>query len=411
MQQKVLYITYDGLNDPLGQSQILPYLCGLSGKDYLITILSCEKKEKLLPEKEKITQLLNKHNINWEFIFYSKYPPYFSYLVNYLSFKKKAVALYKKNKFNIIHCRSYISSLIGLSFKKKYGVKFIFDMRGFWADERMEGKIWKNNFIYKQAYSFFKNKEFEFLQNADYTVSLTENAKKEIYSWKTFSEKKPSIKVIPCCADLNLFSENNTSLAYTAQLKRELNILDSHFILSYIGSVGTWYLLEEMFLFFKLLKSKKSNSLFLIITPDDKTYIQQKAKQVGIDTADLRITHSKRKDMPSLIGISNLAVFFIKPSYSKKASSPTKMAELMAMEIPFITNSGIGDNDQIIKDSGAGIVMPALNEKEYLSAIAQIDNFMATYKKSNVRKMAEPFFSLESGVNKYAEIYQAITQP
>ena len=47
--KKVLYITYDGMTDPLGQSQVLPYLVGLSEKGYKFTILSFEKKERLCP--------------------------------------------------------------------------------------------------------------------------------------------------------------------------------------------------------------------------------------------------------------------------------------------------------------------------------------------------------------------------
>jgi hypothetical protein len=39
----ILYLTYDGLNDPLGQSQILPYLEGLAEKGYGITVISFEK--------------------------------------------------------------------------------------------------------------------------------------------------------------------------------------------------------------------------------------------------------------------------------------------------------------------------------------------------------------------------------
>ena len=41
---KVLYITYDGLTDPLGQSQILPYLTKIANKNIYIDILSFEKK-------------------------------------------------------------------------------------------------------------------------------------------------------------------------------------------------------------------------------------------------------------------------------------------------------------------------------------------------------------------------------
>ena len=42
--KRVLYISYDGLTDPLGQSQILPYLQHLAKESYQFTILSFEKK-------------------------------------------------------------------------------------------------------------------------------------------------------------------------------------------------------------------------------------------------------------------------------------------------------------------------------------------------------------------------------
>ena len=41
---KVLYITYDGILEPLGQSQVLNYLEKLS-KDHEITLMSFEKKQ------------------------------------------------------------------------------------------------------------------------------------------------------------------------------------------------------------------------------------------------------------------------------------------------------------------------------------------------------------------------------
>ena len=43
IMNKILYLTYDGLTDPLGQSQVLPYLIELS-KNNEIHIISCEKK-------------------------------------------------------------------------------------------------------------------------------------------------------------------------------------------------------------------------------------------------------------------------------------------------------------------------------------------------------------------------------
>ena len=42
---RILYITFDGITDPLGRSQILPYLAGLSKMGHTIHILSQEKKD------------------------------------------------------------------------------------------------------------------------------------------------------------------------------------------------------------------------------------------------------------------------------------------------------------------------------------------------------------------------------
>jgi hypothetical protein len=39
MQKKVLYLSYDGMTDPLGQSQVIPYLKGLADAGHQITIV------------------------------------------------------------------------------------------------------------------------------------------------------------------------------------------------------------------------------------------------------------------------------------------------------------------------------------------------------------------------------------
>ena len=36
MSSRVLYISYDGMTDALGQSQVLPYLCGLAQRGVII---------------------------------------------------------------------------------------------------------------------------------------------------------------------------------------------------------------------------------------------------------------------------------------------------------------------------------------------------------------------------------------
>ena len=119
-EKKVVFLTYDGITDPLGQSQILPYLIGISSKkNYKITIVSFEKTKNHLQNKEVILNILKSHNIKWITLKYTKYPPIFSTLWDIYKLKRTLNKL--KNKgLDLIHCRSYITTLVALGFKKTY---------------------------------------------------------------------------------------------------------------------------------------------------------------------------------------------------------------------------------------------------------------------------------------------------
>lgn len=52
-EKKVVFLSYDGITDPLGQSQILTYLYGVSSNNnYKITIVSFEKSKSYLQNKD-----------------------------------------------------------------------------------------------------------------------------------------------------------------------------------------------------------------------------------------------------------------------------------------------------------------------------------------------------------------------
>ena len=400
-EKKVVFLSYDGITDPLGQSQILPYLFGISSnKNYKITIVSFEKTKNYHQNKVFILNKLKKNNIDWVQLKYTKYPPIFSTLWDIYKLKRTLNKL--KNKgLDLIHCRSYITNLVALEFKKTYKTPFIFDMRGFWADERVDCKIWSlDNFIYKKIYKYFKSKEKEFLQFSDYTISLTENGKKEILYWNLPNQSK--IKVIPCCTDENLFQTKNIQ-----NVRAELGYNKDDFIISYVGSIGTWYMLDEMLDFFKCLKTKKPNAKFFFITKDDSQLILEKVKSKKIDISSIKIKPSSREMIPSYIGASNFSIFFILPVFSKKASSPTKMGEIMNLGIPIICNSGVGDVDEIMEKSMPELLVKEFSNKEYERVIDLITNNYKPNQKTII-ETSHSYYSLEKGVEKYKEVYQEI---
>ena len=64
MKKNTLYISYDGLTDPLGKAQIIPYVISISKNSRKLIILSFEKKNKL-SEINNIANLLKEKDIIW----------------------------------------------------------------------------------------------------------------------------------------------------------------------------------------------------------------------------------------------------------------------------------------------------------------------------------------------------------
>jgi len=399
---KVLYLSYDGLTDPLGQSQILPYLIGLSEKGFDFTIVSFEKPVNFQKEAFIIRDIVKKNKINWEPLKYTKRPPILSTIYDLIQFKNAVKKEVKESTVSLIHCRSYISVLVGLWAKKKYGIPFIFDMRGFWADERIDGGIWSlENLIHQKVYHFFKKKEKEALQAAAFTISLTHAGKDEIKSWKL--QGQSAIEVIPCCTD-----ESHFNISKKENKRKELGIASTDFVISYLGSIGTWYMLEEMLDFFKVFNMQHSNAKLLFVTRDDEHSIFKKCLEKEIAKEKVIVQASARNDVPAYINSSDVSLFFIKPVYSKKASSPTKMGEIMNMGIPIICNAGVGDVDVVMNKVMPELVVHNFDENSYKQVAEEVLDAIKTKDVDRIVQTSIDYFSLAKGVESYYKVYQAV---
>ncbi len=215
-----------------------------------------------------------------------------------------------------------------------------------------------------------------------------------------------SIEVIPCCADLDHFDYHAVSCQKAEQIKSELAIPPDKKIITYLGSIGGWYMMEEMFDFYKRLLLRYPEFLFFFITKDDPFKIRKQAEKSGIDQEQLIIRYCGRKELPQYLKITDCSIFFIRPTYSKIASSPTKHAELMGMGIPVICNN-IGDTGNIIKATGTGILVNEFSQKEYDNRIQQLDALLKI-PKQNIRNAAFYYFDLSKGNTTYLNIYERL---
>ena len=405
----VLYLSYDGMSDPLGQSQVLPYLAGLTRRGHRITLVSFEKGMRSAAEMETARQACASAGVEWHPLRYHKNPPILSTVVDVLTMLRAAGRLHRAKRFDWLHCRSYVAALVGLAMKRRHGTRFLFDMRGFWADERIDGGLWRRgNPVHRAVYAYFKRKEADFVNEADHVVSLTESARNILLAREDRAPDAPPISVIPCCVEFEAFRPAGPE--ERAATRRELGISIERRVSVYLGSIGTWYMLDEMLDCFAVQLERKPDALFLIVSRDDPEPIRRAAAAKGIPDHALMIRSASRAEVPHFVGAADYAISFIRPTYSKTASCPTKLGECLALGIPVLTNGGVGDVARVIADTGGGVLVEQFNEQAYDQALQALEAIgtSPTQRRDGARR----WFDLDEGVDRYDRIYRGkVTEP
>lgn len=395
-KSSILYISYDGMLEPLGQSQVLAYQEGLA-KRFELHLLSFEKPEDLINENALLSlrERIKKDGICWHPRRYHKRPSAPATAFDITVGIVCGLWIVLRHRIAVVHARSYVPALIALTLKKLTGVRFLFDMRGFWADERVDGGLWpRNGRMYRVAKWF----EQHFLLNADHVISLTHAAVREMEKFPYLAGRMPPVTIISTCADLSRFQPLHA--------KRE------GFVLGYVGSAGTWYEFDAAVACFAELRRQKPDARFLIINRNEHEYIRGRLLAGGVPLDVVELRPSTHADVPKQIARMHAGVFFIKPLFSKQASAPTKLGEFLGCGIPCLTNSGVGDMAEILEGEQVGIALNDFTPDSLRQGLTRLLNLVETDGiQSRCVTAADKHFSLTEGVSRYAQVYARLTEP
>lgn len=395
MTQGVLYISYDGMLEPLGQSQVLAYLKRLA-VDRCIHLISFEKPEDWVDKKarELAKQDITEAGIIWHPMRYHKSPSALATAWDIACGIIVGVWLIVRYRLSVVHARSYVPSVMALALKRLTGVKYLFDMRGFWADERVDGGLWpRSGRMFRVAKAF----ERDFLLSADHVVSLTQAAVRQMEHFEYLQGRMPLVTVIPTCADLERF----------IPLPRKQ--LREDFTLGYVGSAGTWYLFKEVATCFAHLLSIKAEARFLILNRGQHPYIRHELRKAGVPDAAFEIVEATHGDVPAHIARMDAGIFFYRPSFSRAACAPTKLGEFLGCGIPCLSNQGVGDMAAVIEGERVGVAVQAFDDAALtngLNALLQVVADPATLARCVAA--AQKHFSLDEGVERYRGIYKQL---
>jgi glycosyltransferase involved in cell wall biosynthesis len=399
-----LFLTYDGLLSPLGQSQILPYLRGLEAKGHRISILSFERKTATAAARAQLRDELAGKGIAWVALRYHKTPTIAATTFDIMQGVLVARWMIRRNHIDLLHARSYVPMLMALLVAGRR--KVVFDMRGFWADERIDGNLWtRTRPIHKLLYRLAKGVERWGLRRADHVVVLTHAAHRVLGDLPGVAKPLPPVSVIPTCADLRRFQP----VADKAVARRALG-LPATPIVVYQGQVGTWYLLQEMVAFIGRAKLRWHQLLFLILAPEEHELIRRTCAAAGlVEGVDFQVEALAHAEVARWVAAVDGALFFTRPSYSKLASCPTKFGECLACGLPVVANARVGDVADIITENRAGSVVPEFTAEAYDRAVNDLEALWRDPETARrCRSAAESGFALDDAIATYDGIYKSL---
>lgn len=404
MKKNILFLSYDGLLDNLGQSQIVPYLKCISSTKRKLWVISFEKKKDENTVKlYNFNKSLKIKKISWVPLNFTNNFGRFGKIYDFQKMFFFSFYLVFFKKIDIIHCRSHVPAIVSYILKKIFNIKIIFDFRGFWVEERFDYGLWNKNFFFdKFLFIFFKKIEAIILKSSNFIICLTDKSRPIL---EKIVKKKTSIVVIPCCADYNFFlrKKYNPNI-----IKSRLNIKKNSIVLGYCGSINNIYLIKEMIIFFIFLRKKYKNLYFFIVTPNlDKLKKIINKFPMNKSLNYIRALSANRIEVPMYLSCFNISISFIKNKFSRIAMSPTKMFKSFAMGIPFICNQDIGDVSSIVNHCNSGKIINL--KKNFFSKKSLLAfDLCLKMKRKDIIKNTKPKYNISVAKKKYDFIYKKI---
>jgi len=407
---RLLYLTYDGLTDPLGQSQVLPYIQGLRrrlGELFQPDILSFEKWERYQPIGSKLYQTLSAEGIGWYPQSFHRSPPLLAKVYDAWLFKQAAIRLHKQRGYAVYHARSYVAGWVAHQLSQKTGRPWIFDMRGFWADERRYHGHWPQNHpLYRWLYRLWKKRERLMLHTATEIVVLTEAAKEVLLSWGIPPQK---ITVIPCVADYEFFHLEPAQRQQTRQsIRKKLNIPADAPLLLYSGSLASHYAPGDIVDIFEAAYKIDPKVFLLVLTPDETSFLERLIQQRGLPLSQYRAAFASRMEMPSYLSAADVGMATVLPTFAKVGSSFTKVAEYLAADLPVIATA-IGDVERLAQRLPG--IFPYTSPESIPTAVQRLFHFLREEKRTltpSLSARTRPVLGLEVGLDRYQALYERL---
>lgn len=388
--RSIIYLSYDGLLEPLGSSQVLEYVKILS-KENFFYLITFEKPSDLSNRElyNNIKNSCNDHNIKWISFYYHPFSSPFKACFSLLNFFIKLFYLLASKKIDAIHLRGYFLGSFVLPLKFFFKFKFFFDTRGFWPDEKADRAGWKRSGL---IYKAFKKLEYSLFDSADHIFFLTLHAIKLISKQYPQIDKKSS--VIRTCANPDTFYPIN-------------DLKQSSFLhIGYLGTIDTAYNFKKIAAFISSAIKINKNLHITVMTRSNHNHIIKIFDDFDVPDQHYTIDFTRNaNDLNRVINSFDVCIFYLNENYSIKASMPTKIGEVLACGVPIACNNFNDDLIDIFNSKCS--ILSDFDQPDTNTVLNKLMKFkMDSDTANSCLDIYIKYFSLEVGCSTYNSAYK-----
>lgn len=401
MKPAVLYLCYYHLTEPLVRTQVVAYLEVLAQRGVAVHLLTFERERLSAQVRDSLRRDLAARGIAWYALRYHGWPSLPATLFDILVGSLVTLWLCWRLRIGLLHARSHVAAAMAWPLRRLFGYPLLFDVRGLLAEEYVDAGRWRTGDL---KFRLTKSMERRFFRDADAFVMLTRRIKGELVAQEpALANRADDIEVIPCCADTERFHLPDEK----RQAYRHQRGWENRRVLTYVGKIGTWYLPDEMAQFFAIARRQDPRMFLQVLTQSDSAPMCRGLVAAGVSAEDWDVRFAAPEELPLLLAASDAGLSFIRASYSKRASSPTKVGEYLAAGLPVVANAGIGDCDALLTLQPVGVVVHAFDEGAYQRAAADLTRLLDDPRTpEHCRRCAEQELSLHGiGGPRYAAVY------
>lgn len=380
---RVVYVSHNEIDNGLVRSQVLPYLRTMAERHDVHTRLITFERGGTFPDGEFPRG-------HWIAIHARRGSGLVAKVLDVVAGVVATARAVVGDRAQLIHARSYvpaaIACVVGLVTRRPY----VFDMRGFLGDEYREVGYWTSRDL---RYRALRLAERPLLRRAAGIVCPTSEAERRLRSEYAAETRGTPVVVLPSMVDLQRF--------------RPLEQRAADPTLVYSGTLGSWYMLDEMLRVYAAARSRVPDLRFLIVSRSDPSLVAEAVRRTGIDAAGVSLRPAAFNVMPGILGIAHVGIALVRQVRSKLSASALKVAEYLACGLPVIVNVGLGDIGAQVQLARAGHVVPDYADAALRQAgdavVALLEDEGA---RRRARSLAEAEYDLREGARRYVELYR-----